>query len=253
MKARSLVFLLAILLLFVAGCNKSAPVIGISSGWPDGRIIVSDAYVYSVRAAGGVPVVLPPVLTEEEAREVLSHLDGLVLTGGEDVDPARYGETALNETVEVNYKRDTSDFLLASEALRRDMPILGICRGEQLLNVALGGTLYQDLPSQLNSDDAICHRQTESKELGTHIIYLEPESSLRRIMGVDSLMVNSFHHQAVKYPGTGVKVTASTADGITEAWECGNLICVQFHPEMMIKGGNNALLPIFEDLVARSR
>lgn len=242
-------FYLLLAVVCCLACTSKAPVIGISSGWDRGRIDVSDAYAFAVRAAGGVPVVLPPVLTAEEASEVLSHVDALVLTGGEDVDPARYGEAVLNETVEVNSKRDTSDFLLASEALRRGLPILGICRGEQLMNVVLGGSLYQDIPSQVGSK----HRQTEPDGVGTHMIYLEPDSRLREMLGCDSLMVNSFHHQAVKEPGAGVCVVARAADGVVEAWERKGIVCVQFHPELMIKGGDTAFLPIFQDLIARCR
>ena len=241
-------------LLFLTGCARGgAPVIGISAGWDRGRVDVSDAYAISVRAAGGVPVVLPPVLSFHEAVEALSHVDALILTGGEDVDPSRYGEDILNETVEVNYRRDTSDFLLARAALTAGLPILGICRGEQLLNVVLGGSLYQDIPSQVGS--AIRHRQSEPDGMGTHMIYLEQGSRLREILGCDSLMVNSFHHQAVKEPGIGVVVVARSADGVVEAWESeGGIVCVQFHPELLYaRGGDATVLPIFEDLVARAR
>ena len=261
-------------LLFLTGCSRSgAPVIGISAGWDRGRVDVSDAYAISVRAAGGVPVVLPPVLSFHEAVEALSHVDALILTGGEDVDPTRYGEDIWNETVEVNYRRDTSDFLLARAALTAGLPILGICRGEQLLNVVLGGSLFQDLPTCIGKSafirgsatpsaghaeaclEPICHRQSEPDGVGTHMIYLEQGSRLREILGCDSLMVNSFHHQAVKEPGIGVVVVARSADGVVEAWESeGGIVCVQFHPELLYaRGGDTTVLPIFEDLVARAR
>ncbi len=253
---RNLALLLAGMLV-LAGCKGSAPLIGISCGWDGGRIDVSDAYALSVRAAGGIPVVLPPVLSMEEAASVLGQVDALILTGGEDVDPARYGEEVWNETVEVNYRRDTSDFLLASAALDAGLPILGICRGEQLMNVVLGGSLYQDIPSQVGS--AIRHRQSEPDGVGTHMIYIEAGSHLRELLGADSLMVNSFHHQAVKDPGAGVRVVARAADGVVEAWEYdsskrASILCVQFHPELLYaRGGNTTFLPIFEDLVARAR
>ena len=284
---RNLALLLAGMLV-LAGCKGSAPLIGISCGWDGGRIDVSDAYALSVRAAGGIPVVLPPVLSMEEAASVLGQVDALILTGGEDVDPARYGEAVLNATVEVNGARDTSDFYLATEALRRGLPILGICRGGQLMNVVLGGSLFQDLPSQIGSmaiggssavdccgsaihsatatrrltqktsvngtAAAIHHRQSEPDGVGTHMIYIEAGSHLRELLGADSLMVNSFHHQAVKDPGAGVRVVARAADGVVEAWECKGIVCVQFHPELLYaRGGNTTFLPIFEDLVARAR
>ena len=250
---------LACILLIIAalaGCRGPRPVVvGVSCCWEKGRVSLSDAYLTAVRAAGGVPVVLPPVLSEEDAAAALSAVDALILSGGEDVDPARYGEDVLDSTVEVNAPRDTSDFLLAAEALRRGLPILGICRGEQLMNVVLGGTLYQDLPGQLG----VVHRQSEPDGVGTHMVYLEAESRLHKILGADSLMVNTFHHQAVKDPAPGIRIAARAADGVIEAWEWespsrSTLVCVQFHPELLYsRGGNTAVLPIFEDLIARAR
>ena len=305
------------LLLVLGGCRAGRePVIGISSCWNGGRVSLDDAYPAAVRAAGGVPMILPPVHSAEEASRALAGVDALILSGGEDVAPARYGEAVLNPTVEVNAPRDTSDFLLAAEALQREMPILGICRGSQLLNVLLGGSLYQDLPSQIGSlprqggdlqgqggvspgqigslpdgvsqdgslqgqdgaslgQGAIRHFQTGSESVATHWIYIDPDSHLHALLGLDSVMVNSFHHQAVKDPGTGVRVVARAADGVVEAWEWdapqrtgssrrGSLqragssrratnICVQFHPEEMIATGDTTFLPIFQDFIDRAR
>lgn len=283
-----------LLLLVLGGCRAGRePVIGISSCWNGGRVSLDDAYPAAVRAAGGVPMILPPVHSAEEASEALAGVDALILSGGEDVAPARYGEAVLNSTVEVNAPRDTSDFLLAAEALQREMPILGICRGSQLLNVLLGGSLYQDLPSQVGTlprqggdlqdgvsqdgslqgqggvspgQGAIRHFQTESDSVATHWIYIDPDSQLHALIGSDSVMVNSFHHQAVKNPGTGVRVVARSADGVIEAWEwrppqCkgkrqqrdGSILCVQFHPECLVDAGDPTFLPLFQDLIAKSR
>lgn len=290
-----------LLLLVLGGCRAGRePVIGISSCWNGGRVSLDDAYPAAVRAAGGVPMILPPVHSAEEASEALAGVDALILSGGEDVAPARYGEAVLNPTVEVNAPRDTSDFLLAAEALQREMPILGICRGSQLLNVLLGGSLYQDLPSQVGSlprqggdlqgqggslpdgasldealqgqgavspgQGAIRHFQTESDSVATHWIYIDPDSRLHALLGRDSVMVNSFHHQAVKNPGTGVRVVARSADGVIEAWEWlapqrnskrqqrdGSILCVQFHPECLVDAGDPTFLPLFQDLIAKSR
>ncbi len=306
---RSLALML-FLSVMLAGCRSAGkPVVGISSSWDDARVVsLNDSYVAAVRAAGGVPVVLPPVRNAAEAAEALALADALILSGGEDVDPARYGEAVLDSTVEVNAPRDTSDFLLAAEAMRRGIPILGICRGSQLLNVFFGGSLYQDLPGQIGSlpesdggdslseptrggstrggsggsADAACqghaairHRQKESGSVGTHWIYIDADSRLHYLLGLDSVMVNSFHHQAVKEPGTGVRVVARSADGVVEAWEWngpqragsskrGSLqhsgssrrssnICVQFHPEIFVKAGDATFLPLFQDLIDRAR
>ena len=302
-----------LLLLVLGGCRAGRePVIGISSCWNGGRVSLDDAYPAAVRAAGGVPMILPPVHSAEEAAEALAGVDALILSGGEDVAPARYGEAVLNPTVEVNAPRDTSDFMLAAEALQREMPILGICRGSQLLNVLLGGSLYQDLPSQIGSlprldlqgqggvspgqggvsqeqgwtlldgvsqdgslqgqigvspgQGAIRHFQTESDSVATHWIYIDPDSRLHALLSRDSVMVNSFHHQAVKNPGTGVRVVARSADGVVEAWEWlapqrkgkrqqrdGSILCVQFHPECLVDAGDPTFLPLFQDLIAKSR
>ena len=303
-RSLSLMLFLSVML---AGCRSAGkPVVGISSSWDDARVVsLNDSYVAAVRAAGGVPVVLPPVHSDAEAAEALALADALILSGGEDVDPARYGEAVLDSTVEVNAPRDTSDFLLAAEAMRRGMPVLGICRGSQLLNVFFGGSLYQDLPGQIGSlpesdgraslsgparggsevdgtdtaasqgHAAIRHRQSESGSVGTHWIYIDPDSHLHNLLGRDSVMVNSFHHQAVKDPGTGVRVVARAADGVVEAWEWdapqrtgsskrGSLqhsgssrrssnICVQFHPEIFVKSGDATFLPLFQDLIDRAR
>lgn len=317
---RSLALML-FLSVMLAGCRSAGkPVVGISSSWDDARVVsLNDSYVAAVRAAGGVPVVLPPVHSDAEAAEVLSLVDAVIFSGGEDVDPARYGEAVLDSTVEVNAPRDTSDFLLAAEAMRRGMPVLGICRGSQLMNVFFGGSLYQDLPSQIGSlpestgsaslsgparggsevdgtataasqgHAAIRHRQNEAGSVGTHWIYIDPDSHLHSLLGRDSVMVNSFHHQAVKDPGTGVRVVARSADGVVEAWEWngpqragsskrgslqhsgssrrdgsedghtdsrqphGSILCVQFHPEIFVKSGDATFLPLFQDLIDRAR
>lgn len=268
-------------ILILAGCTAGRkPVVGISSSWDDARVVsLNDTYVAAVRAAGGVPVVLPPVRSASEAAEVLSLVDAVIFSGGEDVDPSRYGEDVLNSTVEVNAPRDTSDFLLASEALQRGMPVLGICRGSQLLNVLFGGSLYQDLPGQIGAlpgdggrvldsggsaaavrqgHSAIRHRQSEAGSVGTHWIYIDQDSRLHGLLGLDSVKVNSFHHQAVKEPGTGVHVVATAPDGVVEAWEWNaphrdGILCVQFHPEIFVKAGDTTFLPLFQDLIDRAR
>ena len=283
-------FVAAVFCTSLTGCEPKRPVVGVSCGWKNGRVSLSDAYLIAVRAAGGVPVVLPPVLTEEDAAAALASVDALILSGGEDVAPARYGEEVLFDNVEVNSARDSSDFLLAAEALRRGMPVLGICRGEQLMNVVLGGSLFQDLPTCIGKSafirgsapnvpcgsqatdialtgsvppsaghaeaclEPICHRQSEPDGVPTHMIYIEAGSRLQEILGADSLMVNTFHHQAVKDPAPGIRVTARTADGVIEAWEWDNMICVQFHPELLYaRGGHTTFLPLFRDLISRAR
>lgn len=226
-------------------------VVGISSGYNGHSESVNDAYAYSVSKAGGVPVILPLVRSAVEADDVVALIDALIMSGGEDVDPARYGEDVWNETVYVNGARDTSDFLLLEAASRKGIPILGICRGEQILNVHLGGSLYQDIPSQI--DTAVAHNQSASYGTATQIVYIDRDSRLYELLGKDSVMVNTFHHQAVKTPGKGVKITARSANGVVEAYEGGKYMGVQFHPEGLVEGGDDSFLPIFKELIRMAR
>ena len=163
--------------------------------------------------------------------------------GGEDVDPSRYGEEVWNETVYVDSIRDNSDFLLAEAALASGKPILAICRGHQMMNVAMGGSLIQDIPTQV--PDSLRHGGGAMHKIG-----VEKDSFLYRLYGQDSLEVNSFHHQAVKDPAPGVRVTARAPDGVIEAYEAPGVIAVQFHPEKMVED-DPFWLPLFEAYVDR--
>ena len=223
---KRIVLLFAILA--VAGCCNKAPLIGISGSYmPTGGTSLNTNYSQAVSRAGGVPVIIPTVSSREEADAVLAVLDGIVFSGGEDLGPWLYGEDIYNETVFVDSVRDVSDVFLAQAALDSHKPILAICRGEQLMNVVLGGSLYQDIPDQL--PDNVGHGGT------THKIGIEAGSILASLFGTDSLEVNSTHHQAVKDLAPGLTVTAHSPDGIVEAYEGDNLIAVQFHPEKLVR------------------
>lgn len=251
--------IIAMLLLMAFGVQDAAarrkPVIGIASGYNGAEYTsLRRTYTDAILRSGGIPFILPQVNDPATAAEMLSHVDGFMLTGGVDIDPARYGESVLNETVEIDSHRDTVDILYARAALERHLPILAICRGEQLLNVVLGGTLYQDLPTQKPGE--IAHRQSEDGKIPTHEITVSEGSMLQRIMGSNKLMVNTFHHQAVKDPSPRVKVTALSPDGVVEAYEFEGkgqwLIAVQFHPEMLVRG-DDAWLSLFKAFVKASR
>lgn len=234
---------LAIITVSACGFCQSAQnrpkVIGISCGISSsGTNTLSNTYVEAIRRAGGIPVLLPVMADSLQAARTISLLDGVLLSGGEDIAPEYYRETPVNETVQVNSRRDTSDFLIASEALRRHKPVLGICRGEQLLNVVLGGSLVQDIPSQVGKD--VSHSKGALHKIG-----VDKNSVLYELYQKDSLTVNSYHHQAVKVPGNGVKVTARAADGVVEAYEAPGVIAVQFHPEKLLAGGNEQWLKFF--------
>ncbi len=224
-----------------------APVIGVTATLkqdvdpvadrPLGRFVRSDLdYVAGVAQAGGVPVILPPLA--QSAGEMARGIDGLVLSGGSDLDPRYYNEKPVPELGPTIPERDAFEMALVKEALGRRLPVFGICRGLQVLNVALGGTLYQDLPSQLD-EAMIAHRQRTPKWQWTHEVEVEVGSEIAGIMGSRKLRVNSYHHQAIKdLAGPLLAVARSSSDGVIEAVEHRDLserwiLGVQWHAEAM--------------------
>ena len=214
----------------------------------------TNVYVGAAKAAGFTAVILPTVSTEERAAEVLSGLDAIILTGGEDLDPAWYGESEISPGInDINAPRDTSDMLYIRKALELDMPMLCICRGMQLLNVACGGTLYQDIPMQVGT--SVVHRDPNRRYFVNHTITVEEGSLLRQLIGASTATVNSWHHQAAKDIGDGLKVTAKTADGTVECIELEGkryVIGTQFHPEQLYAGGKKQYLAFFTCLFDRA-
>lgn len=247
------------------GSAAKAPLIGISCGGDEVKASLKTTYVDAVRLAGGVPVLIPILRDSAAVSELVRRLDAVVLSGGEDIDPTYFGEEHLPGLGAVNAPRDTFDVLLIRMALRERKPLLGICRGEQVLNVVLGGTLWQDIPSQIPASQ-LHHRQAEPSTVATQTITIDPTSRLAKILGVTVIAVNSHHHQAVKDLAPGLILTARTEDGVVEAYEgipsandpygqpFGNrILAVQFHPEAFAQAGNPTFLRIFQDLVARAR
>lgn len=199
------------------------------------------AYSNAIQEAGGLPIILPNVGDRLDTAALLDRLDGLLLSGGYDVCPAVFGEETLNESVEVDEARDATELPLIREAVHRQTPILAICRGIQSLNVALGGTLYQDLPVQAPS--GIPHRQNAPRHAATHSIAIESGSRLAEAVGDTQMEVNSFHHQALRDVADGLKVVAKAPDGTIEAVEAPAhrfLVAVQFHPEEMTGSSEKA-------------
>ena len=196
------------------------------------RVRVNEAYTDALAAAGLVPLVLPPI-DPAVAVASLTDVAGLVLTGGEDVDPARFGEDPHPATGEPHDRRDAYELALAREAHQRRIPTLAICRGLQVMNVALGGTLIQDIPSQFSRD--IAHDPEGRRADRVHRVTIESESNLARIVGSTSIFTNSSHHQAVHRLGHSLRVTATSDDGVVEAIEPTDgawwMVGVQWHPE----------------------
>jgi putative glutamine amidotransferase len=189
-------------------------------------------YSQAIRHAGGAPVIIPAAQDRKSLERILSAVQGLILSGGPDIHPRRFGEEPLSGLGEVDETLDHMELMAASLAVEKNLPLLGICRGIQVLNVALGGNLYQDIASQV--PESICHTPRTDKAVNTHSIRLEAKSRLRRIMGKPEIWVNGKHHQAVKDPASGLVVTARAKDGIVEAVELPDrrfVIGVQWHPE----------------------
>ena len=202
-------------------------------------------YTDAVGAAGGLPVALPH--DPDLAAAMLDRLDGLVVTGGAfDVSPALYGATETHPTVTLKDRRTTAELALVQGALARDMPVLGICGGQQLLAVALGGTLIQHIPDAVPG--ALKHEQPNPRNEAGHAVAVTPGSLLHRIVGADTMQVNSAHHQAVATPGPHAAVNATAPDGVVEGVEdvryrfC---LGLQWHPEFLIDPGDARIFAAF--------
>lgn len=228
---------------------------GVVRSW-DGaeRTGLNAAYVRAVTAAGGVPIVLSPLMGPSLAARALDGVDGLVLTGGEDVDPAWY-ETAPHPRLNPpSRERDLFELALFAAARQRELPVLGICRGIQLVNVALGGTLYQDLPSERRG--TVDHDPQGARTDRSHDVRLEPGSLAAGALGSAAVRVNSFHHQAVRDLAPKLVASGWSEDGLIEAVEGAEgqpwLLAVQWHPEEMHADVGGPDLGLFRALVARA-
>ena len=204
------------------------------------RAYVNEDYVESVIRAGGVPYIIPVLEDLNIIKEYAKNIDGLILSGGHDINPLLWKEEPNKNLGETFPERDNFELMLIRSILEEGKPILGICRGEQILNVYFGGTLYQDL--SLKKDGSIRHDQKIRPDLVTHTVDIKKDSLLYKILEVDSLLVNSFHHMAIKNIGKGFDVVATSKDGVIEGIEMQdkNIIAVQWHPEMLSK--NNQLM-----------
>ena len=209
-------------------------------------------YAEGVLQAGGVPLIVPHNLDEDSLSVVLDRLDGVVLSGGGDIDPALFNEDAHPLTCDLAPDRDRVEVTLARRLVEEDIPFLGICRGIQVLNVALGGSLVQDIPSQVPA--ALPHsfdRKTTPRAYLAHPVKIDPHSQLARIMQREVAQTNSWHHQAIKQVADRLRITAVAPDGVIEAAEVPGLrfaIAVQWHPEWLFEE-HAEQRRLFEELV----
>lgn len=235
------------------------PIIGITSSHEKEnglrnyhRTTVSIDYTKGVIEGGGIPIIIPTTACIEIIKEQLKLIDGLILSGGPDINPICYGEDFKEKMGVISPERDNNEIKILTEFLKTGKPILGICRGHQLLNVYFGGTLYQDL--SYFGKEVLKHRQDVYPELEVHNVIIEKNSILEKIFG-NQVRTNSFHHQAVKDLGKGLRAIARSEDGVIEAIEKDNhkfCLGIQWHPEMMVARGNKEMAKIFKLLIKKS-
>lgn len=215
------------------------PLIGLTCSYEEEKHLFNDCYREAVEVSGGVPILLPTTVEPQTLLSYLEIVDGLILIGGDDINPLLFGENPKRELGVVSPKRDFFELNLCRLFLAKGKPILGICRGLQILNVAAGGSLFQDIASQLS--ESIQHSQKSPKNHPSHDVYIKKSSLLHNLIKAEKIKVNSFHHQAVKSCGRGFEIVAWAIDGVIEGIEKnkGFALGVQWHPERLWKEVEN--------------
>ncbi len=226
------------------------PIIGIIPEIDDERVTrMNPAYAEAIENTGGLPVLLPYVKEQETVRRFVEMCDGFLFTGGADIDPMYYGDTKRPCCGDIKHFRDEIEFFTFGMAFESEKPILGICRGIQLINAALGGSLYQDIETDYKTD--IRHMQSEPKFSPSHSVNVLPGTPLRTLVRKEKMTANSFHHQAIAHIGDGLRPMARSDDGITEAVYLEDypyLRGYQWHPERLYTSSCENRL-IFTDFI----
>lgn len=206
-------------------------------------------YTEAIEDNGGIPYIIPMLKKEENVIQALKGLDGIILSGGHDINPLLWGEEPKKYIGELLPERDEFDLILFKEAKKLNIPILGICRGHHLINIALGGSLHQDINSEIS--DSLKHTQNTYYTNATHNVSIKENTFLYNVLG-NKCTINSFHHLAVKDLGEGLMVSAFAKDGVVEGIESedGNIIGIQWHPEMMYRKRED-MAKIFESFIGK--
>lgn len=224
------------------------PLIGLTGNFGDKGCELAEAYTRSIEVAGGIPVVIPASANPQMLLALLDRLDGIVLTGGADINPLFMDEEPVPALGGINAHRDRGELLLTRLAFDRQIPLLGICRGIQTLACALGGSVYQDLATCMpDADGLLKHSQSADRHVATHYVNFEEGSIMSRLFG-ERMAVNSFHHQALREPGKHLRIVGRSSDGVIEAVESTerkSVLGVQWHPESFIMAGDKTMMPLF--------
>lgn len=232
------------------------PIIGITGNFNEGQLKLLSGYFRSVEREGGIPLVIPPTRNiDAKLIDLLDRIDGLLLSGGADINPILLGEDPIPALHGINHERDEFELQLTQLAYNRQIPMLGICRGIQVLAAALGGTVLQDIETSQPQNKFIKHSQDADRAVATHFVESTEGSIIRKLFG-KRFAVNSFHHQAVGDAGSKFKVTAYSSDGVIEAIESTekkSIIGVQWHPECFVIDGNDYMMPLFEHFVSEAQ
>ncbi len=218
--------------------NKKTPLVGITCGYDyeKRRIYLKEGYYEAIYRCGGIAILIPPTKDIAALDTLVERCDGILVSGGPDIDPKYYGEEISVANGEISPCRDQAEISIIQKALSLNKPLLGICRGVQILNVVCGGTLYQDIFSQIKDRSILAHTQKAPFGYPTHEVHVEKNSYIWETFKQDKLSVNSYHHQAIKQVAPCFHITAKANDGIIEAIEHKEksfIIGVQWHPEMM--------------------
>lgn len=235
------------------------PIIGItlslfrSTSGKEGRPPAWVAYADVVAQSGALPLFIPTHLDPDQTRGLYDRIDGLILSGGGDILPGRYGLSRTMDLDEPDPKRDAFEFATLDLAMNREVPVLGICRGLQVINVALGGSLFEDIPSE--RPGSLQHAGSDSRPAPHHPVSLHPQTRLRAIIQEEEIEANSYHHQAIRDPAPGLTICAQSPDGIIEGVELPDFpfgLGVQWHPERMLEApSTKAIMRAFIRAAAR--